>query len=259
MLANPISADMAAMRVSLLPGLLRTVAHNANRQAARVRLFETGLRFVERDGGLQQRRTLAGAAWGLAQEEQWTAEARAVDFYDIKADLAGLLGLLDADIEWRAANVHLLHPGQSAEVLANGETVGFVGVLHPSLLKACKLKKAPVVFEFDLDRLEALRRVPSFTEVPRFPEVRRDLAVVVPQSTSAASLQAAVANACGDLLANSWVFDVYTGEGIDSGFKSVALAFVLQDKNATLVDEKVEATVTKVIAALTEIGATVRD
>lgn len=259
-LANPISADMAAMRVSLLPGLLRTVAHNANRQASRVRLFETGLRFIQTDGELQQRRTLAGAVWGLAQDEQWSETARAVDFYDVKADLEGLLDLLDADIEWRAADVHLLHPGQSAQVLANGVAVGFVGVLHPSLLKACKLKKAPVVFEFDLDRLERLRRVPSFSLVSRFPEVRRDLAVVVPDSTTAAELQAVLAKAAGELLVDSWVFDVYTGEGIDSGFKSVALAFVLQDKTATLVEEKVDAAVNDIIAALTdEIGATVRE
>lgn len=260
MLANPISADMAAMRVSLLPGLLRTVAHNANRQASRVRLFETGLRFIQSQDGLQQRRTLAGAVWGLAQEEQWTEQPRAVDFYDVKADLEGLFGLLDAEIEWRATNQHLLHPGQSAELYANGEAVGYMGVLHPSLLKACKLKKAPLVFEFDLDALARLRRVPAFAPVSRFPEVRRDLAVVVPQATSAAELQKTLAQAAGDLLVDSWVFDVYTGEGIDSGFKSVALAFVLQDKTATLVEDKVEATVAEIIATLTDkLGATVRD
>ena len=260
LLANSISADMAAMRVSLLPGLLRTVAHNANRQASRVRLFETGLRFILKGGELQQRRTLAGAAGGLANEEQWTEQARAVDFYDVKADIEGILGQLDASIEWRAANVHLLHPGQSAEVVANGETVGYVGVLHPSLLKAAKLKKAPVLFEFDLDRLAELRRVPAFEAVSRFPEVRRDLAVVVPEAVTAAQVQQTLAKAAGGLLTDSWVFDVYTGEGIDSGFKSVALAFVLQDKNATLVDEKVEEVMAAIVNALTaELGATVRD
>lgn len=260
MLANPISADMAAMRVSLLPGLLKTVSHNANRQATRVRLFETGLRFLQREDGLQQRRTLAGAVWGLATDEQWSSAARAADFYDVKADIESLLGLLDARVEWRATDQQLLHPGQAAEVLVNGVSVGFVGVLHPSLLKACKLKKAPVVFEFDLELLDGLRRVPSFEPVSKFPEVRRDLAVVVPESTPAANVQAIVANAAGELVVNSWVFDVYTGEGIDSGFKSVALAFVLQDKTATLVEDKVETIVSDVIAALTnELGASVRD
>lgn len=260
MLANPISADMAAMRVSLLPGLLRTLAHNVNRQASRVRLFETGLRFVNVDGELQQRRTLAGVVWGMAHDEQWSEATRAVDFYDVKADLEGLLGLLDAEIQWQAVDVSLLHPGQSAEIIANGVRVGVAGVLHPSLLKAAKAKKAPVVFEFDLDHLEALRRVPAFTPVPRFPEVRRDLAVVVPEAVTAAQLQNVLAKAAGDLLQNSWVFDVYQGEGIDSGFKSVALAFVLQDKMATLVDEKVDAAVKNIVDLLAEeLGATVRD
>jgi len=260
MLANPISSDMAAMRVSLLPGLLRTVAHNVNRQASRVRLFETGLRFLMVGDELQQRRTLAGAAWGLAHDEQWSEASRAVDFYDVKADLEGLLGLLNAEIEWQAADVGLLHPGQSAEVKANGETIGYMGVLHPSLLKAAKLKKAPVLFEFDLDRIERLRRVPAFEPVAKFPEVRRDLAVVVPESVTAAQLQQSLATAAGDLLQDSWVFDVYQGEGIDSGFKSVALAFVLQDKSATLVEEQVETTVANIVDSLTnQLGATVRD
>lgn len=260
MLANPISSDMAAMRVSLLPGLLRTVAHNVNRQANRVRLFETGLRFVQVNGELQQRRTLSGAAWGLAHDEQWSEQARMVDFFDVKADIEGLLGMLDAEIQWSAANVNLLHPGQSAEVSANGAVIGYVGVLHPSLLKAAKLKKSPVVFEFDLERLEGLRRVPEFAPVPRFPEVRRDLALVVEDKVSAQELQSVIAESAGNLLLRSWVFDVYTGEGIDSGFKSVALAFVLQDKNATLVDEKVEETVAAIVDSMkNKFGATVRD
>lgn len=260
MLANPISADMAAMRVSLLPGLLRTVAHNVNRQANRVRLFETGLRFIHVNGELQQRRTLAGAVWGAAHDEQWAEQSRSVDFYDVKADIEGLFSLLDAKLEWRAAAVDLLHPGQSAEVMANGVSIGYVGVLHPSLLKAAKLKKAPIVFEFDLDRIGSLRRVPAFEAVARFPEVRRDLAMVVPETVSAAQLHDVLAQAAGNWLINSWVFDVYTGEGIDSGFKSIALAVVLQDKTATLVDEQVDKTMQTIVTSLTtEFGATVRD
>ncbi len=183
-LANPLSADLAVMRTSLLPGLVEILKSNRNRQQERVRLFETGLIFNNAGGELKQTPNIAAVACGRAQPESWTGDKRVVDFYDLKADVEDLLGLASGKraVEYRPSNRAYLHPGRSAEVIVDGKSIGIVGGLHPRLLKALDLDEDIQVFELDVASVTA-GTVPKAQPVSRFPSVRRDIAVLVPDST----------------------------------------------------------------------------
>jgi phenylalanyl-tRNA synthetase beta chain len=261
-LANPISADMAVMRTSLWPGLLQAVAHNQNRQQQRVRLFEIGRRFLPRGGQVDEQPVLAGAASGEALAEQWGLSRRPVDFYDVKGDIEALLGLNSVEYAFQPATHPALHPGQTAEIVSKSAApagkVGYLGLLHPRIQAEIGLEGPVVLFELALAPLLA-GRIPAYREISKFPAIRRDLAVVVDESTPAASVLERVRAEAGGLLANLELFDVYRGEGIDSGRKSLALGLTLQDSSRTLNEETVEAVLRRVIQALQqELGAQLR-
>lgn len=259
-LANPIASDMAAMRTHLWPGLVGALTHNLNRQQGRVRLFETGLRFLPRSDGLVQEAALAGIAYGPAWPEQWGAETRAVDFYDVKGDVEALLAAAGPGRFRFAPDEHpALHPGQSARVLADGEPCGWLGTLHPGLQRALELAAAPVLFELDLRAL-LHAPPPAPRALSRFPAVRRDLAVIVDESVPAEAILAGVREAAPGDLREAFVFDVYRGPGIDSGRKSLALGLILQGLSRTLTDEEVEGATARVLEHLNnKHGATLRE
>ena len=256
-LNNPISADMAVMRTSLLPGLVAAVLRNTNRQQPRVRLFETGLRFVKGADGLQQIPTLAMVITGQRAPESWAEAGAAADFFDLKGDLESLLALTRAPAEFgfRAGSRAALHPGQTAMIarsVAGGEAaadIGYLGALHPRALKELGLNAPLYVCELDLEPvLTAL--LPQFTELSRFPEVRRDLAVVVDKAVPAAELMENVRAAAGAYLTDLRLFDVYEGKGIDPKRKSLALGLTFRDQSRTLSDEDVNKSVDQVIDLL---------
>jgi len=258
-LANPISADMAVMRTTLWSGLLPALRYNRNRQQARVRLFELGRRFRAADGAILEEAVLAGAVTGLADPEQWGLEKRPVDFYDVKGDVEALLGLTGAPERFRftAGDHPALHPGQAAAIHLEDRCVGWLGALHPGAAARLGLDNA-FVFELALEALAA-RRVPAHVEVSRFPAIRRDLSVVVPEEVPAHSVLDAVRNLAGSLLADLQLFDVYRGEGIDSGSKSLSVGLTLQDSSRTLKEAEVDALLARVIASLrAELGAELR-
>lgn len=245
-LANPISADLSVMRVSLWPGLLGALQRNVNRQQSRVRLFETGLRFVpdvEADGGIRQEAVIAGLAYGSIDAEQWGQESQPVDFYAVKADVAALFGARAAQLSFTATEHSALHPGQTATISVDGEPVGTIGALHPKFTKQLGLTQVPLLFELTAAAVQT-RVVPAFQPISKFPAVRRDLALVVQNTVSAAELlttaEQTVAETLKDVKLEARVFDVFAGDSIKSGHKSIALALVLQDFSATLTDEKVE-------------------
>ncbi len=250
-LTNPISADMAVMRTSLLPGLVDAVVRNANRQQPRVRLFETGLRFVPSGQGLAQVPTLALVASGSRYPESWSVPGEGVDFFDLKGDLESLLALTrDARrFEFGPAERAALHPGQTAAIALDGEPVGHVGGLHPAVLARLGLNGPVFAAEIDLSAL-LQGRLPRFAELSRFPEVRRDLAVVVDKAVPAAELMANVRDAAGAYLTDLRLFDVYEGKGIDPKRKSVALGLTFRDQKRTLSDEDVNLAVDQVIDSL---------
>ncbi|MCX2781811.1 phenylalanine--tRNA ligase subunit beta [Microbulbifer thermotolerans] len=253
-LQNPISADLAVMRTSLIPGLCKALQYNLNRQQNRVRLFESGLRFVP-GSELRQEPMLAGLAYGARFAENWTGSKDDVDFYDIKADVEALLAHYaigeSAEKEFRfAAGQHpALHPGQCARIYRGDREVGVVGALHPQLQKKLDLPRSALVFELNLEALgEAV--LPSFRPLSRFPEVRRDLALLIDADVPAANLVQSALEAAGETLTDLKIFDVYQGKGIDFNRKSVALGLTFQHPSRTLNDEEINTAVDAVVGTL---------
>ena len=257
-IVNPIASDLAVMRVSLWPGLLRALQENQRRQQSRVRIFEHGVVFPV---GAAEVDRLAGVACGARLPEQWGAGREALDFFDVRADLEAVLSLSGDHFEFEVADTApvCLHPGRTAQVRRAGRPVGWIGELHPQLVRDLDLGVAPLLFEIDFESALTVRR-PSFEEVSKFPQVRRDLAVVVDEHVSFEALRACVRAAAGDCLRELVAFDVYRGSGIESSRKSVGLGLILQEKNRTLTDEATDRVIVAVREALTRgFGATFRE
>jgi phenylalanyl-tRNA synthetase beta chain len=261
LLSNPIATDLAAMRVSLWPGLLAAARENLRRQQERVRLCESGHRFVMRDGELSETEVLAGLALGAAYPEQWGEARRAIDFHDVKADLEALFDSTGqgGEFTFESASLRCLHPGRSARIKRGAEIVGWIGELHPEQLRALDLTYAPLLFE--LETSVALKaKLPVFEEISRFPAIRRDLAVVVDEAVPLAAIREHVSVGARSLLRDLRVFDIYRGKGVDSGRKSVALGLIFQETSRTLTDHDADQIVAAVADRLRrELNATIRD
>ena len=249
-LANPIASDMGVMRTSLWPGLVQTAQYNLNRQQDRVRLFEVGRRYVCADHGLEQIDTLGGLAVGPVWPEQWGADTRAIDYFDVKGDIEALVAPLSGDrFRFVAAEHPALHPGQSARIFCDGAAVGWLGTLHPALQQQFDLGRAPLLFQLDLAPLLD-QPLPAYAPVSRFPAIRRDIAVIVDENVDSAAILDSVRETAPAELRDSFVFDVYRGKGIDSGRKSLALGLILQGLSRTLTDEEVDQVANDVLTAL---------
>ncbi|MBT8128464.1 MAG: phenylalanine--tRNA ligase subunit beta [Gammaproteobacteria bacterium] len=257
-LANPLSSEMSVMRTTIWAGLLQSVRHNLNRQQSRVRLFETGQVFLQDDTGLAQLDRISGAVCGPINNEQWGEASREVDFYDLKADVESLFGA-EADITCRAEAHPALHPGQSAAVCKNGEAIGWMGALHPQTISALDLSTTVYVFELDLNAVLA-SHLPSFRPLSKFPEVRRDLAILIDEKISAQSIEDCIRNSSSQILQEVRLFDIYTGKGVDKGLKSVAFGLILQDFSRTLTDQDIDSELESVVNALNQnFAATLRE
>ncbi|WP_321347286.1 phenylalanine--tRNA ligase subunit beta [Halopseudomonas oceani] len=259
-LANPISSDMAVMRPSLWPGLSKAVQYNQNRQQGRVRLFESGQRFIPCAEGLRQEVMLSGIATGARQPEGWANGAEKIDFFDIKADVEAILEQSAAGVSFRFAPVEhpALHPGQSACILNGDEQVGLVGALHPQLAADLDLNGPVFVFELALAKI-CQGLLPRFAELSRYPEVRRDIALVVDRDVLADDLLSCIRAEAGAHLKNLRLFDVYEGKGIDPHRKSMAIGLTLQDSSRTLTDDEVNAVMDRVLQSLEQgFNATLR-
>ncbi|NNM51245.1 MAG: phenylalanine--tRNA ligase subunit beta, partial [Pseudomonadales bacterium] len=260
-LANPMSADMAVMRTSLWPGLVKAVQFNQHRQQSRVRLFEQGLRFVPGMDGLQQQRMLAGVIAGSRDPQAWNRQENLVDFYDIKGNVEQLLALGSGfdTVSFKVVHHPALHPGQAAAVYRQQCCLGRVGRLHPDIELALQLQGPVFVFELDWEALSQAV-MPVTRVLSRYPEVRRDLAVVVAEQVPATELLAVVRRAAGPELSTLGIFDVYVGAGVAPGFKSLALSLVWQAADRTLLDEEVQNFVDAVLEQMKEVyDAVLRD
>ncbi len=260
-LANPISADMGVMRTSLWPGLVNTVLHNTKRQQSRVRLFETGLTFLGGDEGLQQTPMLAAAVYGSRYAEAWSAEPDNVDFFDLKGDLQALLALTGrAEAFSFHAKVHpALHDGQAAAINLDKREVGRIGRLHPRIQRQLGLAQAVFLFEIELDAvLEAT--LPSFSELSRYPEVRRDLAVIVDEAAPVEAVLKCIRDVAGTNLRQLTLFDTYQGKGIEKQRKSLGLSLTFRDQSRTLNDSEINSSVDRVVEILQDqFSAVLRD
>lgn len=266
-LANPISADLAVMRRTMLSSLLPCVQYNLNRQQSRVRFFETGLTFVGASvAELVQTPSLAMVAVGDVEQEQ-VSSSRPVDFYDLKADVEQLLPLhitnsVSQRIRYERCDLAFLHPGQSANLLVDGKVLGWLGQLHPSITKALDLPAQNVwIAQLATDPLAALAREKTAIIKPsKFPQVRRDLAILVDKNIAWQTLSTAISQAAGNKLVDTWLFDVYQGEHVPEGQQSLAFALIYQDSEQTLSDEEVNTTTDNVINTLAdEFAAVLRD
>ena len=260
LLANPISTDMAAMRSSLWPGLVKALQHNLNRQQDRVRLFESGLRFVGQLDGLKQEPMLAGVVCGSRLPEGWAQGRETVDFFDVKADVEAVLGFAGAlDAFTFVPGQHpALHPGQTARIERDGQEVGYLGALHPELVKSLGLDRAVFVFELVLAEVSE-GRLPKFQELSRFPEVRRDLALLADRDVAASAVMEVIRENAGEWLTDLRLFDVYQGKGIDPHRKSLAVGLTWQHPSRTLNDDEVNTTTQAILTSLEQrLNATLR-
>ena len=257
-LANPISADLSVMRTSLWPGLVQAMVYNANRQHERIRLFEVGRVFRGTLDNIDQHRQIGGLIYGSQYAEQWSQKPRNVDFFDIKADVEALLKLGGGQITYEAESHPALHPGQSARVYKNGRAIGWLGALHPKLNKPLDIDGKVYVFELSLsDVVET--DVPEFETLSKFPALRRDLALLVDDAITAGQIEDCLREIDSDILKSFQLFDVYSGDGVELGKKSLAVAFILQHKERTLTDDEVDSLLNSVTEALAQtLNATIR-
>lgn len=251
MLANPISSDMAAMRASLWPGLVKALQHNLNRQQDRVRLFESGLRFVGQLGDLKQQPMIAGVITGSRLPEGWANGRDSVDFFDMKADVEALLGYSGAlaDFSFSAGKHPALHPGQTARIERDGKEVGYLGAIHPELAKTLGLERPVFVFELVLGEVVE-GRLPKFSELSKFPETRRDLALIAGRDVASSAVLELIRDNAGEWLTDLRLFDVYQGKGIDPDRKSLAVGLTWQHPSRTLNDDEVNTTLQNILTSL---------
>ncbi|UCH47432.1 MAG: phenylalanine--tRNA ligase subunit beta [Betaproteobacteria bacterium] len=245
-LANPIAEQLSVMRSSLLGSLVDCMRFNANRKQSRIRLFEISRVFVSQDDGFDQRMQLAALASGYAQPEQWASEKRPVDFFDLRGDLESLFAPRTVDFQ---PVPHLaLHPGKSASVIVDGRRVGWIGELHPGLLQRYDIQEAVVAFEVDVEAV-ATRTLPSYQEYPKYPLVRRDIAIEIAEEVPAQTLLEAMKKGASAIVGDIEVFDLYRGKGIEKGKKGLAFRVLLQDTQKTLTEAEVD----KAVEGLREI------
>ena len=265
-LLNPISNEMSVMRTDLFAGLVQAISYNLKRQQSRVRFFETGLRFIpQADGSLEQTPTLALAITGERFEQSWADSSTDVDFFDLKGDIESLLARTGKLASYRfvSASHPALHPGQTAQIEKQDEqgqwqVVGIMGTLHPNLQKPLGLKQPVYLAQLCLNEIQDIQ-VPRFEELSKFPEMRRDVALLVSKETPVADILSTIRAKAGQYLTKLNVFDVYVGKGIDLERKSLALGLTWQHPSRTLTDDEINNNLSSVLAYLEEsLGATLR-
>ncbi len=262
MLTMPISPELSAMRTSLLASLSLIARYNLNRQQKRVRIFEQGLRYIiddKAENGVNQEPMIAALACGSVVDESWSARSANVDFFDIKGDLETLLsqtGKLSA-FDFKPTSEKFLHPGQGADIFLDGEKVGVIGMLHPLALKALGFKIPVGVFEIKRSCI-AVRKVPSYIPISKFPSVRRDLAFVVDKTVKASDLCKLIKEVGGSLVSDIVIFDVFSDASLGDKH-SIAVGIIASDPTRTLEDQDTDALIDKIVSkAFESFGATLR-
>jgi len=250
-LANPLNRDMAVLRTSLLPGLLNTAGSNLRRQHDHFRLFECGVCFASQAGEFVESRRLGLLMTGAITAEHFSGKPRETDFYDLKGEIEHLLALnrVRGTVQFESASRSWLHPGQGAEVLVDGQSIGWLGQLHPALLEKLDWPRTAFVAELDADQLR-MKQVPEYRPLSRFPSVRRDLSLVVAEEIPASALLDEVRRWGGELVQATVIFDQYHGPGVEKGFRSLSIGLIIRDVSRTLRDSDVDALMDNVLFGL---------
>jgi phenylalanyl-tRNA synthetase beta chain len=250
-LLNPMSMDLSAMRLGLWPGLLTSAVYNLNRQQTSIKLFEAGIVFRLVDGQLQEKPCFAGLLTGMQGQLNWSETSKNFDFYDLKGDLQSLFALLkQAQVQWEPKAHPALHPGQSVCIMQGEQLVGWLGVLHPRIAKTMDCVDEVVLFELEMTALFQ-SSLPRYQRISKYPQIRRDLSLLLNDDITAAQIEQAVRA----IVPREWlkafdVFDLYRGESIPLGKKSMAIALTLQDVQRTLVDEEINPLIHAIITKL---------
>ncbi|TDQ59032.1 phenylalanyl-tRNA synthetase beta subunit [Mesocricetibacter intestinalis] len=263
-LPNPISSEMSAMRVSLLSGLLNAVVYNQNRQQSRVRLFETGLRFIPDSAaefGIRQEFVFSAVMTGARLNEHWSGKAENADFFDLKGYLENLLSLTSTgnQVKFVAKSYAAFHPGQSAAIMLNDEEIGFIGQIHPNIAQKIGLNGKAFACEILVEKISQ-RNVAQAKEISKFPANRRDLALVVAESIPAGSIIDCCREVAGESLVQVNLFDLYQGQGVPEGYKSLAVSLIIQDREKTLEEDDINNVISTVLTELKQrFNAYLRD
>ena len=258
-LANPLSQELSVMRTRLWPGLLQALHYNHKRQQADLRLFESGLCFIEDEtGAWQQTPMLSAVCCGRLLPEQWAEKARIIDFFDVKADVEAILSASHVKAEFKSEQHPALHPGQTAGIYQNGEQIGLLAALHPAVLKQLNLPDPTFVFELNLSALSQVY-LSSFSPLSKFPAIRRDIALLVDESLAVGEMLSYVEQQAGELLTKLQLFDIYRGEGIDFGQKSLALGLTFRAISRNLTESEIESLMSDLLVNLkTKFNAELR-
>ena len=257
-LQNPIASQMSTMRSSLWGSHLEVLTYNLNRQVSRLNIFEIAQTFHGAKKDFVETEVISGLSYGSFMPEQWADKIRDIDFYDIKAHVEALTS---KSLTFKRSDKTplALHPGQSGEVFLEGQSIGWVGKLHPKWQQHFSLPKAPFVFELKIEKLLEDKAF-KYEEISKFLPVRRDIAVVVDDSVEVDSILDAVYKAKIPFLNRIALFDLYQGKGIAENKKSVAFLILMQDTSKTLVDSEADSSVSKIVELLEkQFGATLRN
>ncbi|MEI5905517.1 phenylalanine--tRNA ligase subunit beta [Bacillus spongiae] len=262
-LIMPMSEERSNLRLSIVPQLLESVSYNVARQNDSIAFYEIGSVFLKEEGQElpYEIEHIAGALTGLWMHHPWQGEKKAVDFFVAKGILEELFAKLGVskNIQYKPVQLDGMHPGRTAEILLKDEVLGFVGQIHPEVQKELDLKET-YVFELNAGTLFGEEKLPlQYNSIPRFPSITRDIALVVNSSVLAGDIERTIEEAGGSLLKEVAVFDLYEGEHMEEGKKSVAFSLKYFDPNRTLTDEEVVKAHDKVLAAVKEkVGAELR-
>ena len=255
-LKNPIASHLSVMRSTLFGGLIEILHNNLNRKQNRVRIFEVARVFHQCDTEYLQTNKIAGLAYGSATPEQWGETNRTVDFYDVKNDVLALLGM--QQLTFRAAQHPALHPGRTAEIVHNDQVIGVLGELHPRWTQKYDLPQSPLLFELNLAAALNQSKI-IYQPVSKFQPVRRDLAFIIDEQVTAQQLLNTLAKVDHPAIQEIALFDVYRGQGVAEGKKSLAVKIILQSLEQTLTDEEVDKIVKEIIDFAKQIGAELRN
>jgi phenylalanyl-tRNA synthetase beta chain len=250
-LLNPISSELSQMRAGMWPGLIASMIYNIHRQQNCIKFFELGVVFDLKKQQVTERPCIAGLLTGEQGGLNWSETERFFDFFDLKGDLQSLFAALKLNqVEFLAAAHEALHPGQSAQIMINGVFSGWIGVLHPRLADVLDLQQDVVLFELSLDNL-IVNELPRFKIISKYPQIRRDLSFLVDKNISIMQIETTIK----ETIKENWlktfdVFDLYTGQNIPEGKKSLAIAMILQDDHRTLVDTEINFLIGAIIKRL---------
>ncbi|GAA0601160.1 phenylalanine--tRNA ligase subunit beta [Virgibacillus siamensis] len=255
-LAMPMTEDHKTLRLSLIPELLRTVSYNLARNQRDLAYYELGKVFISNEKELtnqpKEKLRASGVLTGNWLAHLWQQEKKQVDFYLVKGIVEGLFDFLDIQIDFKQAKLNDLHPGRCAAITLNHQTVGYLGQVHPKLEKTLDIKET-YVFDIDMDYVfEVYRNTTSYQPIPKYPSVSRDIAFIVDENVQAGDIQEVIEETGAPLVQNVYIFDVYKGEHLEEGKKSIAISLLYQDPEKTLKDDEVEQSYQEIVAKVND-------